>query len=62
MSTEKPIRRTKIICTIGPATASFEMLEQLALARGLALEHHLPTPLSFFSSKLALARKQQARG
>ena len=32
MSTEKQIRRTKIICTIGPATASFEMLEKLALA------------------------------
>ena len=32
MSTEKKIRRTKIICTIGPATASFEMLEKLALA------------------------------
>ena len=27
-----PNNKTKIICTIGPATASFEMLEKLALA------------------------------
>lgn len=32
MSTVSPIRRTKIVCTVGPATSSFEMLEALALA------------------------------
>ena len=26
------MRKTKIICTIGPATSSYEMLEKLALA------------------------------
>jgi len=31
-STGKAVRRTKIVCTIGPATAGFEKLEALALA------------------------------
>lgn len=32
MSTESAVRRTKIICTVGPATSNFETLEALALA------------------------------
>ncbi len=32
MEARSDFRRTKIICTIGPATASYEMLEKLALA------------------------------
>jgi len=32
VSSEKKVRRTKIVCTIGPSTASFEKLEALALA------------------------------
>ncbi len=32
MSSESSVRRTKIVCTIGPVTASYEMLEKLALA------------------------------
>ena len=32
MSTENAARRTKIVCTIGPATASYETLEALTLA------------------------------
>ncbi|HEY5647188.1 MAG TPA: pyruvate kinase, partial [Pseudomonadales bacterium] len=32
MSNQSPVRRTKIVCTVGPATSSFEILEALALA------------------------------